>query len=753
LNLTAVCRLSIFSAMKSMNAILIFLVVLLSFLAGGTVLCGTVNLLTDIKVTYLYDRTDRIDWALIYYLAAENGCHVDLATVKAGPAYRRLFFESDIYDLTSSRFFIPDTSLPCIDTVSDSLFGVYLPDIVIFSGTFDSPEMLSLEQRLLGWGYDSTAVFSIKKYFRRTDEPGKHDVYFKTRQYLESYYHQIRMMAEAISEQVPIPDPAEVYTVYKPVASNVAPGTGPPSFLYGIDRFRFNRITEKYIESSIKRAIFRQNRERYISHLNRALEHKGQARVASLLDAMEEMKKIRQNYYYQIGSADSTTPIAEYIEETLAALSSAIFYEAGVDYKGGLTIRETAEGNRVKFRAEIDNNGFMNIKAGWLEFAPHWLDSAVIIDSNWAEITPNNSLVREYTIELPPERRAAASEESLVFRGRIVCAGNDVDFEYRTGSLEISSIAVEFIPDFLIVQPFPELQVDHLIERANLKAILTKPPDFTGRVNIDVVTPPGIHAGAYREEVELRAGESAVELRIPMVVTRSMAAGRHDVVINVTGDGRTLASDIAYVRQVEHYIPSDKKIALVPDTGGLMEDILMQMEAAYSVVSDRFLKAGEYEVYDVILFGPGAVSGCRLTDILRDRLKRYMEFGGTVIVLAQPDEWRENLLPVSIVPGGKKLSLDEVTVRDQDHPIFKGRAAVDVSRLLKGVSAGYAAYPAAVFPGERILETGDNTALISETRFGEGRLIYCGLPLPEMISDLDVEAIKLLSNLITCSGM
>jgi hypothetical protein len=34
------------------------------------------------------------------------------------------------------------------------------------------------------------------------------------------------------------------------------------------------------------------------------------------------------------------------------------------------------------------------------------------------------------------------------------------------------------------------------------------------------------------------------------------------------------------------------------------------------------------------------------------------------------------------------------------------------------------------------------------TRIGEGQVIYCGLPLVEMISELNIEAIHLLANLL-----
>ena len=261
-----------------------------------------------------------------------------------------------------------------------------------------------------------------------------------------------------------------------------------------------------------------------------------------------------------------------------------------------------------------------------------------------------------------------------------------------------------------------------------------------------------VEAGARYGGLAEQASLGSYAFRIPMVVTGSMGTKTCEVAINVIGDGRTLASDVARVRQVEHSIPSDKKIALVPGTGGTTEDVLMQTGAGYGIVSDRFLKAGDYELYDIIMFAPGAAVERASLDIIRDRLKIYMEFGGTVIVLAQPEDWPERLLPASIHAAARKLPAGESKVRDRNHPILSGKTDVDITRLLNRLSDEYTAYPAAVFPGEKIIETDNNMALLSETKFGEGRLIYCGLPLPEMIRELDVEAVKLLSNLLIYSG-
>ena len=73
-------------------------------------------------------------------------------------------------------------------------------------------------------------------------------------------------------------------------------------------------------------------------------------------------------------------------------------------------------------------------------------------------------------------------------------------------------------------------------------------------------------------------------------------------------------------------------------------------------------------------------------------------------------------------------------------------------KLMSRINAGYVSYPAVVFPGEKIIKSSSNTTVLSQTKLGKGRLIYCGLPLLEMIRDLDIDAIKLFSNLVHYSG-
>jgi len=80
--------------------------------------------------------------------------------------------------------------------------------------------------------------------------------------------------------------------------------------------------------------------------------------------------------------------------------------------------------------------------------------------------------------------------------------------------------------------------------------------------------------------------------------------------------------------------------------------------------------------------------------------------------------------------------------------MFSSSSVVHIPDLLQNATRNYVVYPAIVFPCEKIIEAENNTALVSVSKFGKGEIIYCGLPIAELVSDLDVEAIKFIANLV-----
>ncbi|MHC4501282.1 MAG: hypothetical protein ACYS21_19480, partial [Planctomycetota bacterium] len=55
---------------------------------------------------------------------------------------------------------------------------------------------------------------------------------------------------------------------------------------------------------------------------------------------------------------------------------------------------------------------------------------------------------------------------------------------------------------------------------------------------------------------------------------------------------------------------------------------------------------------------------------------------------------------------------------------------------------------AVLAPAEKVFVTPTGAVLLSVSRLGEGQVIFCGLPLIEMISRLELEAIHLFANIL-----
>jgi hypothetical protein len=73
---------------------------------------------------------------------------------------------------------------------------------------------------------------------------------------------------------------------------------------------------------------------------------------------------------------------------------------------------------------------------------------------------------------------------------------------------------------------------------------------------------------------------------------------------------------------------------------------------------------------------------------------------------------------------------------------------IDEDELLADFTARRGVAAAIVSPAERVYVTPSGATLLSVSRIGEGQIIYCGFPLTEMISRLNLEAIHMLANIL-----
>ena len=80
--------------------------------------------------------------------------------------------------------------------------------------------------------------------------------------------------------------------------------------------------------------------------------------------------------------------------------------------------------------------------------------------------------------------------------------------------------------------------------------------------------------------------------------------------------------------------------------------------------------------------------------------------------------------------------------------VLVGPQRIALDDLLRDLNERFAVSPAEVTPAEVVLEAPSGGAILSISRLGQGQMIYCGLPLPAMVADLNLEAVHLLANIL-----
>jgi hypothetical protein len=237
-------------------------------------------------------------------------------------------------------------------------------------------------------------------------------------------------------------------------------------------------------------------------------------------------------------------------------------------------------------------------------------------------------------------------------------------------------------------------------------------------------------------------------VRIPFSISNLFELGIQQQTISLVVDGRTAAIDTGIIRVAACEIGEHVTIGLMPDSTGLLEDILRMAGANYRPLTDRSLQTGDLDAYTVILIGSGAIRDYPSFRSITGRLEDYLRNGGSLVILGQPSDWPEGVLPVSFVPSAERLAAAEILNRIPTAKLLNSPYAISESSLLAWLQIRREVAAAVVAPAEEVFVTPSGSTLLAVTRLGEGQLIYCGLPLIEMISQLNIEAIHLLSNIL-----
>jgi len=415
---------------------------------------------------------------------------------------------------------------------------------------------------------------------------------------------------------------------------------------------------------------------------------------------------------------------------------------------GEIILRDSPHGPKLKYRAALSVNGPQYIEMSYVRFHPYWDTSQVVLDSVSRKIMPHQAFVREYLVDIDRDYLEASMPESLLFSVEIVYASIPMTVSDAVPIWERPDLGVTLHPEFFFVPPVARLEVDKVVRAMNWKAAISKPLYYHGEATIQLNTPRGLFAGAYKQTLDLEKGRAGETVRIPFSVSNLFELGIQPVTVTLSVDDKIVAADTGHVRIAECTVDDIIDVGLLPDTTGLLEDILIMAGVNYRPLTDRTLQAGDLEAYDVILVGSGALRDYPSFRLITGRLEDYLRAGGSLVILGQPTDWPEAALPVSFAPSVEYVRYNELLNLIPQARITSGPYPLSESVLLTYLNTGRKVTAAVVSPAEYVYVTPSGAALLSVSRLDEGQLIYCGLPLVEMISELNVEAIHLLANIL-----
>ncbi len=708
------------------------------------------SFLNDIRVLYLYENPQHIDWPMVYHLALEEGCQVTILTASVGAAFEKNIGNIPEYNLQRLKLTLPQVTWAYLDSAYRSIADWRQPDIIIMSQDFQSEAMQALERYWLSLAYQESEIFQVRKFFKRDFSSQNGTIHVNQAYYVDRFDTVLSEMAARLIGDKYIPDRNALYTAYQLIKTHLPQESGKAGFLTGLDKFRLKNLSQITLGDSYTLGKFNALIERYKEQIDSVNRQSGREQLESMFSAMSTLEEMTRLNPSKPSAGDST--LNAYISERKNLLSPRTLSLTGIEYVGRPFIRRTPEGDRFKLIVDIRNNGPLSILSGSVKVRPYWEAGEIYVDERLIEVLPYKVLTREFPLDLPSDRLETLKPESLLVTGKF--RYNDHVFEHTVyaGTKVVSPLTLTLLPDFLAIKPFPELQVDKIVTPISISAVINKPASRAARIRIKVETPPGIMVGAFEENVSLPEGMTSYQFNLPLVATKSLPVGRDYIIVRLFDDDKVLAADTCLAGVVDFQISNKVKIALIPGRDPALEDFLTMAQVEYKVLSDRFLQTRDINYYDVLVIGSGAFTAYPSLARMDHKLKKFMERGGTILVFGQDENWPVEEFPVSIDGARKGIKAAEIEIKSPQHPLFAQTHKLDLTRLKSDVDAEFPSFPAVVFPGKEIISSTTGGILLAEALFEKGRLLYCGLPLSDMMRHIDREAFRFLANLINYSG-
>jgi len=712
------------------------------------------QVLTDIRVLYLFEQPEDIDWPTLYYLNDGTGCRIDLVTVTTGTGVNEAV-ESEVSGrgIHLTTYELIDDSRAALDWALDHQFHLRVPDVVIIGSADFGPLMSALVSRVEARPGDPQSPFAIRKIYRLAPQAADSArtgsvVTIGRREMFERYRDRIELEVPQLFSWLRPAEFSDIrlmrYDRLRPETDNRRPD---PDFLSGLEPLRLTPLFDTVLaDGAVKRSLINRTRI-FTTFLTQARRTVGLQRVENLVTGYKSLLLLVDQVKTEPTLAN-LSGFNQYMVDLADRTLQAVLQEIGMDWAGEIVLRDSPHGPRLKFRASLSVNGPQHIELSFVRFHPYWDSLPVVLDSVSRKIMPHQAFVREYLVDINRDYLEASMPESLLFSAEIVYASMPVTVASAVPIWERPDLGIALHPEFFFVPPVARLEVDRVVRAMNWKAVISKPLYYHGRATLTLSTPKGLYAGAYKQTLDLEKGRAGETVRIPFSVSNLFELGIQPVTLTLTVDNKLVAADTGRVRIAECTIDDKLDVGLLPDTSGLLEDILLMAGVNYRPLTDRTLQAGDLEAYDVILVGSGALRDYPSFRQITGRLEDYLRAGGSLVILGQPTDWPESALPVSFAPSVEHVRDNELLNRIPKARIASVSYPLSESVLLSYLSTRRKVSAAVISPAEYVYVTPSGATLLSVSRLDEGQIIYCGLPLVEMISELNIEAIHLLANIL-----
>lgn len=722
------------------------LIGLILFLSAGSALAASAlrYAQSDLSVLYIYESPEFVDWPVLYYLNEQYGADITLLSLKRGLSFwQKQSGTAGNMNAFESR--IPQPSLPYADSLLASLQGTYLPDIVLYQSSLT---ILKPEELLQAFGRQrKTTLGKPTRHFVEISEapPNAGQIISINRiQWAREYQNRISL-------ETPLLNPVfrNESDIFGPVARYLLISRSNEDtfrdFFENFNTVRLDDAIQTLPENEgVKQALVRRTLS-IVEHLSKADSTRGTARANATLSAYKEANLLRN----QLGAVkgEPVTPLLTYADTWIGELKTAVIEEVGLDFRGTVSLRETPAGTVAKYSLALTNAGPISIDISKIFFHHPTTANPVVIDSTALEVAPYQSFVKDYTVPLADKDLEQAGD-SLRFSSELIFGQHSFVLDSYHTFADNHRLSVHLVPDFQFVAPVERIDVDKTVRALHWRALITKPANFRGKVRLNLETPTGVYAGAYRQEVVLDGGRLSELVEIPFSVSNLFQLGTQPTIVSITQNNRVVQADTGRIRIAECRIPASRAIAFIPDSAGLLEDILRITDAQWTALTERSLLTADLSAYSVIVIGPNASRYVSSLNLMSGQFDAYLRGGGSLVLFAQPEEISQTVLPVNCELTKRPVKTADLRTRLAQAKVLSQPYAISEKILYSDLPPVTRLTCAKLSPVEVVIEGPESLAILSVSRLGEGQLIYCGLPLLELISELNIEAIHLFANLM-----